>query len=251
MKLLIAMAFGALALPVQAQQGTSATQVQTFQTGAGDVKITPIYHACLLIEGGGKAIYIDPAKPASFTGLPKADLILITHEHADHVDRDLTSIKAISKGDTRIWAPVAVTKFVTTASVISNGQTKKFGEWTIEAIPAYNLQRGPAAGQYYHPKGNGNGYVLSYGGKRFYISGDTENVPEIRALKNIDVAFICINLPYTMTVDEAADAVKAFHPKVVFPYHYRANPPTNLQAFKQKLAGTGIEVRLLDWYPPS
>ena len=250
MKLLFAAALGVLALPVQAQQGTVTIQVQTFQTGLGDVKITPIYHACLVIEGSGKVIYVDPAKPASFTGLPKADLILITHEHADHVDQDLTSIKAISKGDTQLWAPVAVTKFVTTASVISNGQTKQFGEWTIEAIPAYNLQRGPAAGRYYHPKGNGNGYVLSYGGKRFYISGDTENVPEIRALKNIDVAFICINLPYTITVDEAADAVKAFHPKIVFPYHYRANPPTNLQAFKQKLAGTGIEVRLLDWYPP-
>ena len=251
MKLLILAALGAggaLALSAAAQQAASI-RVQTFQTGSGDVKITPIYHACLLIEGGGKAIYIDPAKPAVFTGLPKADLILITHEHADHVDQDQASIKTIVKSDTQIWAPVAVTKFVTKASVISNGQTKKLGEWTIEAIPAYNLQRGPGNGQYYHPKGNGNGYVLSYGGKRFYISGDTENIPEVRALKNIDVAFVCINLPYTMTVDEAADAVKAFHPKVVFPYHYRANPPTDLQAFRQKLQGTGIEVRLLDWYP--
>jgi L-ascorbate metabolism protein UlaG (beta-lactamase superfamily) len=137
---------------------------------------------------------------------------------------------------------------VNTATVISNGQTKQFGGWTIEAIPAFNVERGPKPGQVFHPKGAGNGYVLSYGGMRFYFSGDTEGVPEVRALKNIDVAFICINLPYTMTVDEAADAVKAFHPKVVYPYHYQANPPTDLKAFKQKLEGTGIDVRLLDWY---
>ena len=217
----------------------------------GPVKITPIYHATLLIQAGGKNIYVDPAKPASFTGLPKADLILITHEHGDHVDQDQTSIKAISKPDTEIWAPASVQKFVTQAKVISDGETKKWEKWTIEAIPSYNLVRGPQPGQFFHPKGRDNGYVLSYGGRRFYISGDTEATPEMKALKNIDVAFLCMNLPYTMTTDEAADAVKAFHPKVVIPYHYRGNPPSDLNAFKQKLEGTGIEVRLLDWYPKS
>lgn len=245
MNLLLAAILSALAIPAQP---TGIIQTQTFETGAGEVKITPIYHACAMIEGGGKTIYIDPAKPADFTSLPKADLILFTHEHPDHVDRDETSIKELSKPGMEIWAPQSVARFVNTATVISDGQTKQFGGWTIEAIPAYNLVRGPKPGQVYHPEGAGNGYVLSYGGMRFYFSGDTEGVPEMRALKNIDVAFLCINLPYTMTIDEAADAVKAFHPRVVYPYHYQANPPTNLKAFRQKLEGTGIDVRLLDWY---
>jgi L-ascorbate metabolism protein UlaG (beta-lactamase superfamily) len=215
----------------------------------GPVKITPIYHATMLIQAGGKNIYVDPAKPASFTGLPKADLILITDIHGDHVDQDQSSIKTISKADTVIWAPSAVQKFVTTATVISNGDTKKWDKWTIEAIPMYNMTRGPAAGKYFHDKGRGNGYVLTYEGKRFYISGDTEAIPEMKALKNIDVAFVCMNLPYTMTADEAADAVKAFHPKVVIPYHYNGNPSGDVNLFKQKLEGSGIEVRLLEWYP--
>jgi L-ascorbate metabolism protein UlaG (beta-lactamase superfamily) len=181
--------------------------------------------------------------------LPKADLILITDIHGDHVDQDQSSIKTISKADTVIWAPSAVQKFVTTATVISNGDTKKWDKWTIEAIPMYNMTRGPAAGKYFHDKGRGNGYVLTYEGKRFYISGDTEAIPEMKALKNIDVAFVCMNLPYTMPADEAADAVKAFHPKVVIPYHYNGNPSGDVNLFKQKLEGSGIEVRLLEWYP--
>jgi L-ascorbate metabolism protein UlaG (beta-lactamase superfamily) len=129
--------------------------------------------------------------------------------------------------------------------VLSNGETKTVGKWTIEAIPMYNLTRGPAAGKLYHDKGRGNGYVLTYGGKRFYIAGDTEGIPEMRALKNIDVAFIPMNLPYTMTPEEAADAVRAFAPKVVYPYHYGKS---DLNAFKSALADTKIEVKVLDWY---
>ena len=136
---------------------------------------------------------------------------------------DPDSIKEISKAGTEILAPPAVVQTVTTAKPIANGETKTWQDWTIEAIPAYNLKRGPAPGKLFHDKGRGNGYVLTYGGKRFYFSGDTEGVPEMRALKNIDVAFVCMNLPYTMPPDEAADAVKAFHPKVVIPYHYRGS----------------------------
>jgi len=208
-----------------------------------------VFHASVLVEGGGKVIYVDPAKPANFAGLPSADLILITHEHGDHVDQDQTSIKAVSKAGTQVWVPQAVTKIVTTASVISNGESKKFDNWTIEAVPAYNLVRGPSEGRFYHPKGMYNGYVLTYGDKRFYFSGDTEGVPEMRALKNIEAAFVCMNLPYTMTAEEAADAVLAFHPRVIIPYHFRSNPPTDLSAFRQKLASTGIEVRQVEIYP--
>jgi L-ascorbate metabolism protein UlaG (beta-lactamase superfamily) len=221
-----------------------AAEPQNFSTSAGPVKITPLNHASTLIEAGGKVIYLDPAKPVNFSGLPKADLIIITDIHGDHMDPD--SIKAVSKGDTEIFAPPAVVQTVTTAKPVANGETKTWQSWTIEAIPAYNIKRGPAPGKLFHDKGRGNGYVLNYGGKRFYFSGDTEGVPEMRALKNIDVAFVCMNLPYTMPPEEAADAVKAFHPKVVIPYHYRGS---DLSVFQKALAGTGIEVRLLDWYP--
>ena len=130
------------------------------------------------------------------------------------------------------------------STVIANGQTKSLGAFGVEAIPMYNLK--PAAnGTIYHPKGRGNGYILTYGGKRFYFSGDTEGTPEMRALKNIDVAFVCMNLPFTMTPEAAADAVKAFHPAVVYPYHYRGS---DTQAFAKALEGTGIDVRLRDWY---
>jgi len=219
-------------------------QKQTLPTSAGDVSITPLYHASALIQAGGKTIYIDPAKPANFTGLPKADLILITHIHPDHFDPD--AIAALSQPDTLVIAPPSVVEQFPSAHPIANGETQHWSQWTIEAVLAYNLKRGPAPGQFYHPKGRDNGYVLTYGGKRIYFSADTENTPEMRALKNIDLAFVCMNLPYTMPPQEAADAVRAFHPKVVIPYHYRGS---DLGIFKQRLAGSGIEVRILDWYP--
>src|SRR5580704_15521846 len=245
--ILVVIACAAMALFAVSAQAQMERPVQTFKSSAGPIKITPVYHASLVIEAGGKVIVVDPAKPAVFTGLPQADLILLTDIHGDHMDPDL--IKKVSKEGTEIIAPPAVVKTVTTASPLSNGEKKTWGGWTIEAIPMYNLTRGPEAGKLYHDKGRGNGYVITYGGKRFYFSGDTEAIPEMTSLKKIDVAFICMNLPYTMTTDEAATAVKAFHPKVVIPYHYRAQTPTDLNAFKQQLEGSGIEVRLLEWYP--
>jgi L-ascorbate metabolism protein UlaG (beta-lactamase superfamily) len=239
--ILILTAFIALAAPSFAQPNR---QVQTFPTSAGPVKITPIYHASVLLQAGGKNIYVDPVKPGDFEGLPSADLILITHAHGDHFDPP--TITKLSKPDTELFAPAAVAATFKSAHVLTNGQSTTWHEWKIDAVPAYNIKRGPAPGKLYHPKGWGNGYVLTYGGKRFYFSGDTEAIPEMRALKNIDVAFVCMNLPYTMTPQEAAAAVKAFHPKVAIPYHYRG---TNIQIFKEALAGTGIDVRLLNWYP--
>ena len=215
----------------------------TFESSAGPVKITPLQHASLMIEAGGKVIQVDPVGPDMYQDAPQADLILITDIHGDHMSPP--SIAKVKKADTVIIAPSAVAKTVTDAQVLNNGETKRWSGWTIEAVPMYNLKRGPSAGTFYHDKGRGNGYVLTYGGKRFYISGDTEGVPEMRALKNIDVAFVCMNLPYTMPPDEAADAVKAFKPKVVYPYHYRGS---DLAVFQKGLEGTGIEVRLRDWY---
>jgi L-ascorbate metabolism protein UlaG (beta-lactamase superfamily) len=241
MKLSFAVVYSVMAMSTLAH-ATAAPQ--TFQTSAGVVKITPLYHASTLIEAEGKTIYLDPAKPAKFAGSPKADLILITDIHPDHMDP--ASIADISKTGTEILAAPAVVATVKNAQPVANGETKTWQGWNIEAIPAYNLKRGPSAGKLFHDKGRGNGYVLTYGGVRFYFSGDTEGIPEMRGLKNIDVAFVCMNLPYTMPPEEAADAVKAFHPKVVIPYHYRGS---DLSVFQKRLEGTGIEVRLLDWYP--
>lgn len=235
---------GALALGCSSSANSG--QVQTFDTAAGPVRVTPIYHASVLLQAGGKNIYIDPVRPGNFDGLPQADLILITHDHPDHMDP--ATISRLSKSGTTIMAPKAVAQTVTAADPIANGEIKTWGAWTIEAVPAYNLKRGPGPGMLYHPKGHGNGYVLTYGGKRFYFSGDTEGVPEMRELKNIDVAFVCMNLPFTMTPEEAADAVKAFHPRVVIPYHDRG---TDTGVFQRDLQGTGIEVRILNWYPKS
>lgn len=221
----------------------AARPSDSFETSAGPVKITPIQHASFMLEAGGKVIQVDPVGPQFYEGMPAADLILLTDIHGDHMAPP--TIEKVRKAGTVIIAPAAVAKTVTGAQVLGNGETRKWGDWTIEAVPMYNIKRGPEAGKLFHDKGRGNGYVLTYGGKRFYISGDTEDIPEMRALKNIDVAFVCMNLPYTMPPEEAADAVKAFHPKVVYPYHYRGS---DLAVFQKRLEGTGIDVRLRDWY---
>ena len=215
---------------------------EEFSTAAGTLQLTPIQHASLMIKAGGKVLYIDPAM-GSFDGLPAADYILITDIHQDHMAPAI--VNKLRKPGTVILAPKAVAQTVTDATVIANGESKTIGPFQVEAIAAYNLTRGPSAGQLFHDKGRGNGYVLTYGGKRFYFSGDTEGIPEMKALKNIDVAFVCMNLPFTMTPAEAAEAVKAFHPAIVYPYHSRGS---DTQAFAKALAGTGIDVRLRDWY---
>jgi len=234
---------GSLLLIASLALAQSNRPVEEFQTKSGVVKITPIRHASMMIEAGGKVIHVDPWSQGNFDGLPKADLILITDLHPDHLDK--AAIDKVKKNGTVFITPDAVAKTVTEAKVIANGQSTTWDKWTIDAVPMYNLKRGPAPGQLYHDKGRGNGYILTYGGTRFYLSGDTEGIPEMRGLKNIDVAFVCMNLPYTMTPEEAADAVKAFHPKIVYPYHYRGSEP---EAFKKALEGTGIDVRLRNWY---
>lgn len=220
----------------------AARPVEEFKTKAGALKITPIQHASFMIEAGGQVIHVDPSQ-GDYTGVPPADLILITDIHSDHLTPAV--IAKVKKPGTIIVAPEAVAKTVPEATVMRNGQTKTIGPWSIEAVPMYNLKRGPSEGKLFHDKGRGNGYILTYGGMRFYIAGDTEGTPEMRALKNIDVAFVPMNLPYTMPPEEAADAVRAFHPKIVYPYHYRGS---DLKVFEKALEGSGIEVRIRDWY---
>jgi L-ascorbate metabolism protein UlaG (beta-lactamase superfamily) len=224
--------------------GAPASDAQTFDTSAGPVKITPIYHAAVLIEAGGKTILIDLAPPAPTANLQPADLMLITDIHGDHMNKDMAD-KFTKPGGT-IIAPAEVAKTITNAKVLANGQKMNWDKWNIEAVPMYNITHKQPNGDPFHPKGRGNGYVLTYGGKRFYFSGDTEGTPEMRALQNIDVAFICMNLPYTMTPEEAADAVLAFKPKVAIPYHYGQY---NIAVFMGKVIPAGIDARALNWYP--
>lgn len=212
---------------------------EEFSTSSGTLQLTPIQHASLMIKAGGKVMYIDPAQ-GSYEGLPQADYILITDIHGDHMAPAL--VAKLKKADTVILAPKAVAAQVPGCTVISNGETQSLGSFKIEAIAMYNLKPGGP-----HEKGRGNGYVLTYGGKRFYFSGDTEGTPEMKALKNIDVAFVCMNLPYTMTPEAAAEAVRAFHPAIVYPYHY--SKEENAQAFAKAMEGSGVDVRLRNWYP--
>ncbi len=219
-----------------------AAAPESFPTSAGTLQITPIQHASLVMQAGGKVLYVDPAQ-GSYEGLPQADYILLTDIHGDHLSAP--TINKLKKADTVIVAPKAVAAQVPGAKVLSNGEKTMVGPFAVEAVPMYNLTRGPSAGQLYHDKGRGNGYVVTYGGKRFYFSGDTEGIPEMKALKNIDVAFVCMNLPYTMPPQEAAEAVRAFHPAIVYPYHYMGS---DLNAFAKALEGSGIEVRQRNWY---
>lgn len=213
----------------------------------GNITITPIQHASVQVEYGGKVIQVDPAQ-GDFTKAKPGDLVLVTDIHGDHLNTDL--IAKVRKPGAPVVMPAAVQKqagdkIPGPVEVLANGQTKTVAGVQIESVPMYNLKRGPAAGQLFHDKGRGNGYVVTLGGKRVYFAGDTECTPEMKALKNIDVAFIPMNLPYTMPPSEAAECIKAFKPKIAIPYHYQGQKPEELET---ALKGSGIEVRLLKWY---
>lgn len=214
-------------------------------TSAGDLKITPVYHATTVLEHGGKVVIVDPWSKGAIDKLPKADLLLITDVHFDHLDKD--AIAKVKKDSTVIIGPEAVAKELPGTKVIKNGEKITEQGIGIEAIPMYNKVRGPEPGKLFHDKGRGNGYVLTFADKRVYLSGDTECTDEMKALQNIDVAFVCMNLPYTMPPAEAAECVKAFKPKILYPYHYR---DSNLEDLKKGLAGEkGVEIRERNWYP--
>jgi L-ascorbate metabolism protein UlaG (beta-lactamase superfamily) len=230
-----------LAIAFLSAAAVFAAAPEDFSTSKGTVQITPIQHASLMLKAAGKVMYIDPAQ-GTYDGLPPADYILITDIHGDHMAPPV--VAKLKKASTVIVIPKAAADKFPGAMVMANGETKTVGEFQVEAIPMYNLKPAPD-GSLYHEKGRGNGYIVTFGGKRFYFAGDTEGIPEMRALKNIDVAFIPMNLPFTMTPQAAADAVRAFHPAVVFPYHYRGQ---DTAIFAKALEGTGIDVRLRDWY---
>ena len=210
------------------------------ETTAGNVEMHYIGHGSLMFKFNGFVIHIDPVKSyANYNLLPKPDLILVTHEHYDHLDINL--INEIKKEGTLVFTNEKSTEQLGWAMAMKAGDRQEVNGIVIEAVPAYNIVNMRAPGQPFHPKGSGLGYILTIGGKRFYIAGDTENTSEMKALKNIEVAFLPMNLPYTMTPEMVADAAKAFRPRILYPYHYG---DTNTGDLVDLMKGTGIEVRI-------
>jgi L-ascorbate metabolism protein UlaG (beta-lactamase superfamily) len=209
------------------------------KTSQGDLKIQPINHSALRFEFKGKQYYVDPAGEAAWDKMPKADVILITHEHGDHLNPAV--IDKIKKDGTLIFANAASMKKAGFGQAIEVGQRKQVLDATVEAVPAYNMNPERLK---FHPKDRkDNGYILTFGDKRAYVAGDTEGTPEMKALKDIDIAFVPINLPYTMEPKDAAQAARAFKPKVLYPYHQGKSDPAEV---KKLLADEkGIEVRVL------
>lgn len=190
-----------------------------YQTLKGQMVITCIGHGTLMIEFDGKVIHIDPVgQYADYSKMPKADLILITHDHGDHLDAQ--SIKLVSIEKTEVVLPEISRNKLGYGTVMKNGDHNTFKGIQVEAVPAYNIKHMRDENTPFHPKGAGNGYILSFGDKKVYVAGDTENTPEMKALENIDIAFLPMNLPYTMTPEMVADAARAFKPKILYPYHF-------------------------------
>lgn len=214
----------------------------TLQTSGGNLEISFIGHGTLMFGFGGKIIHIDPVgRYADYTQLPKADMILITHEHSDHLD--LKTIETLHKDKTLIIMTETCAKQIKNGTVMKNGDTQTIDGIGIKAVPAYNLVHTRSPGTPYHPKGIGNGYVLTFGDKRVYVAGDTENTPEMKALQQIDCAFLPMNLPYTMTPEMAADAAKAFKPKILYPYHFGDTDTSKLAALLKDVKDIEVRIR--------
>jgi L-ascorbate metabolism protein UlaG (beta-lactamase superfamily) len=221
----------------------------TIESAAGPIVVHPVDHASMVLEFGGKVIYVDAVGGRDrYAGLPPPDAFLITHAHGDHFD--LPTIEGVLGGRT---VPLLTNyeipeklpeRFKAGTTVLRNGERGELLRIVVEAIPAYNTA---PERQKYHAPGVGNGYVLSFGGKRVYVAGDGEDTPEMKALERIDVAFLPMNQPYTMTIDQALAAVTAFKPRIVYPIHYKGTDPAELVSLLPP--DSGVEVRLREWYP--
>jgi L-ascorbate metabolism protein UlaG (beta-lactamase superfamily) len=222
-------------LLIPAPSWSQAPEPITLQTTGGPLVLRPLKHGSVLVVFKGKNYYVDPAQLPASQEYAKADAILITHEHGDHCDPQ--AVNMLKKAGTVIIANARSAEKLHEGQVMKNGESRRVLDLTVEAVPAYNIER-----TQFHPKGRDNGYVLTAGGKRVYFAGDTEGTPEMKALKNIDVAFLPINLPYTMPPKDAAEAARAFKPKLLVPYHQGQSNP---QEVADTLKGTGIEVRVL------
>lgn len=227
------------------------TSPDTIPAEEGEVTVHPVRHGSLVLQWNGHTVYVDPVGGAElYEGLPRPDLVLITHPHGDHMDP--ATLSALNDKRPTLIVPRVVSEelpseFDGQVVELPNGEETGEGDLPVRitSVPMYNLPEGPDSR---HPKGWGNGYLVELGGKVFYVSGDTEDIPEMRDLEGVDVAFVCMNLPYTMDVNQAADAVLEFQPGIVYPYHHRGQ---DIERFRELVdaGGTDVEVRLKEWYP--
>ena len=228
-------AFTASRVPGDAEKDVIHTQ-------GGDLEITFLGHGTLMLRYQGKTIHIDPwSRVADYGTLPKADLILVTHHHGDHLD--VSAIDAVRTKQTIVLVTQECSTKVAEGVVMRNGESRDVVGITVSAVPAYNLVHVRDSGEPFHPKGQGNGYVIDFAGTKVYVAGDTENTPEMKALKMIDVAFLPMNLPYTMTPEMVADAVKAFRPRILYPYHYGETEVSKLLDLLKDVEGVEVRVR--------
>jgi L-ascorbate metabolism protein UlaG (beta-lactamase superfamily) len=216
----------------------------TVWTATGELELVFLGHGSLLFLFGGKTIYVDPfSRVADYAALPKADLVLITHEHRDHLD--LEALAVVRTDRTAVVLTEVCAAQVEGGTVMRNGDARTVAGLKVEAVPAYNLVHRRESGELFHPPGVGNGYLLTFGDKRVYVAGDTENVPEMKRLRGVDIAFLPMNLPYTMTPEMVADAARAFRPKVLYPYHFGTTDTSRLVALLEDQGGVEVRIREL------
>jgi len=222
--------------------GQATFQEDVIPTAAGDLTITFVGHGTLMFRFADKVLHVDPVgREADYGSMPKADLVLVTHEHGDHLDP--SAIEAIRKAETVVVCSRSCAGRLDGAIVMENDATRTEVGFPIEAVPAYNLVHKRDNGQPFHPKGNGNGYVISFADVRVYVAGDTENTPEMKALQDIDIAFLPMNLPYTMTPEMVADAARAFRPRILYPYHFGQTDTAELVRLLEKVEGIEVRIR--------
>ena len=226
-----------------AAEAAQSFEEDIFQTSAGEVKITFVGHGTLIFSFDGKVLHVDPySKVADYSLLPKADGVLITHEHQDHLDK--AALQHILTPETDIVLNAKSAEILGRGRVLQNGHATRLLGIPVEAVPAYNIVHKRDTGQPFHPKGEHNGYILTFGDTRIYIAGDTENTPEMKALRNIDAAFLPMNLPFTMTPEMVADAALAFKPKALYPYHMGQMDEERPAKLAELLKGSGIDLRI-------
>jgi len=230
--------------------GLSVSAEQSFETdliktSAGDLKITFIAHGTLMFEFNQKIIHVDPVgRYADYAQMPKADLILVTHEHGDHLDKK--AIKSIYQDHTKLVLTATCAEKMGDGIVMKNGDVQTVAGFKIEAVPAYNIVHEREKGVPFHPKGIGNGYVITFGDKRIYVAGDTENIPEMAQLKNIDIAFLPMNLPYTMSPEMVVEAAKMIQPKILYPYHFGDTDTRQLVKLMEKHPDIEVRIRKME-----
>lgn len=214
----------------------------TIITTGGELVITFIGHGSLMFEYNSKIIHADPyGKLANYSSMPKADLILVTHHHGDHFD--IETISKISNKNTKVVLTETCSEKYNDGIILKNGESKIIDGINIDAVPAYNIVNKRNNGSPFHPKGEGNGYVLTFGDKQVYIAGDTENIPEMKLLNGIDIAFVPMNLPYTMTPEMTANAVEMINPKIFYPYHFGESDTDKLVTLLKGISDIEIRIR--------